>query len=142
MMGNSVEQCRGHFGIAEHLYPFCEVEIGGDNQRGFFIELADQVKQQSPTRCWKRQITQFIQNHCIHCGQLFGQIAGVTVLFFLVEQSMLYNWVAKSRQTGQLFEDQKLQQAELARFRRENAQLEQELAFVKKAAAYLAKNPS
>jgi hypothetical protein len=28
---------------------------------------------------------------------------------------VLYNWVAKSRQTGQPFEDQKLQQAEMAR---------------------------
>jgi transposase-like protein len=54
---------------------------------------------------------------------------------------VLYNWVAKSRQTGQPFEDQKLQHAELARLRRENARLEQELAFVKKAAAYFAKNP-
>ena len=59
-----------------------------------------------------------------------------------IAQSMLYNWVSKSRQTGQPFEDQKLQQAELARLRRENARLEQELAFVKKAAAYFAKNPS
>jgi transposase len=58
-----------------------------------------------------------------------------------IAQSVLYNWVAKSRQTGQPFEDQKLQQAELARLRRENARLEQELAFVKKAAAYFAKNP-
>lgn len=59
-----------------------------------------------------------------------------------IAQSMLYNWVSQSRQTGQPFEDQKLQQAELARLRRENARLEQELAFVKKAAAYFAKNPS
>lgn len=58
-----------------------------------------------------------------------------------IGQSMLYNWMAKIRQTGQPFEDQKLQQAELARLRRENARLEQELAFVKKAAAYFAKNP-
>lgn len=28
-----------------------------------------------------------------------------------IAQSMLYNWVSKSRKTGQPFEDQKLQQA-------------------------------
>ena len=56
-------------------------------------------------------------------------------------ESMLYNWWAKRRQTGQPFEDQKLQQAELARLKRENARLEEEVAFLKKAAAYFAKQP-
>lgn len=54
---------------------------------------------------------------------------------------MLYSWQAKSRQTGQSFEEQKLQQAEIARLKRENARLEEEVAFLKKAAAYFAKQP-
>jgi transposase len=58
-----------------------------------------------------------------------------------LEAGLLYTWRAKRHQTGQTFEQQKLQQAELARLRRENAQLEQELAFLKKAAAYFAKQP-
>ena len=58
-----------------------------------------------------------------------------------IAQAMLYNWQAKSRQTGQPFEEQKLQQAELARLKRENARLEEEVAFLKKAAAYFAKQP-
>ncbi len=49
-------------------------------------------------------------------------------------ESMLYSWRAKRRQTGQPFEDQKLQQAEMARLKRENARLEEEVAFLKKAA--------
>ena len=53
-----------------------------------------------------------------------------------VAEATLYAWKAKRRQTGQPFEDQKLQQAELARPRRENARLEEEVAFLKKAAAY------
>ena len=56
-------------------------------------------------------------------------------------ESILYNWRAKRRQTGQPFEEQKLQQAELARLKRENARLEEEVAFLKKAAAYFAKLP-
>ena len=56
-------------------------------------------------------------------------------------ESILYNWRAKRRQTGRPFEDQKLQQAELARLKRENARLEEEVAFLKKAAAYFAKLP-
>lgn len=58
-----------------------------------------------------------------------------------LDTGLIYTWRGKRRQTGQSFEEQKLQQAELARLRRENAQLEQELAFLKKAAAYFAKQP-
>ncbi|MGZ4955000.1 MAG: hypothetical protein ACXV8Q_07795 [Methylobacter sp.] len=47
---------------------------------------------------------------------------------------MLYNWQAKSRQAGQPFEEQQ-QQAELARLKRENARLEEEVT------AYFAKQP-
>jgi len=45
------------------------------------------------------------------------------------------------RQTGQLFEDQKLQQAEMAHLKRKNTHLEEEVAFLKKAAACFAKLP-
>ncbi|MBM4208408.1 MAG: transposase [Gammaproteobacteria bacterium] len=58
-----------------------------------------------------------------------------------VAEATLYAWKAKRRQTGQPFEGQKLQQAELARLKRENARLEEEVAFLKKAAAYFAKLP-
>lgn len=56
-------------------------------------------------------------------------------------EAMLYAWRAKRRHTGQTFEDQKLQQAEMARLKRDNARLEEEVAFLKKAAAYFAKQP-
>jgi transposase len=56
-------------------------------------------------------------------------------------EATLYAWRAKRRQTGQPFEEQKLRQAELARLKRENARLEDEVAFLKKAAAYFAKLP-
>lgn len=56
-------------------------------------------------------------------------------------EGLLYSWQAKRRQTGQSFEEQKLQQAEMARLKRENARLEEELAFLKKAAAYFARQP-
>jgi transposase len=54
-------------------------------------------------------------------------------------ESMLYSWRSKRRQTGQPFEEQKLQQAEVARLKRENTRLEEEVIFLKKAAAYFAK---
>jgi len=59
-----------------------------------------------------------------------------------VAESMLYSWRSKRRQTGQPFEEQKLQQAELARLKRENARLEEEVAFLKKGQRTLRKCPN
>lgn len=56
-----------------------------------------------------------------------------------ISEPVLYTWRTKRRQTGQSFEEQKLQQAEIAQLRRDNARLQEEVAFLKKAAAYFAK---
>ena len=54
-------------------------------------------------------------------------------------EALLYSWRAKRRQCGNSLENQKLQDADLARLKRENARLAEENAFLKKAAAYFAK---
>ena len=54
-------------------------------------------------------------------------------------ESQLYNWRQKKRLDGQTSEEQKLQNAELARLKRELARLEEENSFLKKATAYFAK---
>jgi transposase len=54
-------------------------------------------------------------------------------------EAILYGWRAKKRQGGDTLENQKLQQAEMARLRRECTRLAEENAFLKKAAAYFAK---
>lgn len=38
VMGQAVEHCGGHFGVAEHGRPFLEVEIGGDDDRGSLVD--------------------------------------------------------------------------------------------------------
>ena len=57
-MGDAVQQRRGHLGIAEDLHPFSEAEVGGDDQRGAFIELADEVEQQGTAGFQEGQIAQ------------------------------------------------------------------------------------
>ena len=54
-------------------------------------------------------------------------------------ESLLYSWKAQRQKGGDSLENQKLQQAELARLKRDNARLAEENAFLKKAAAYFAK---
>lgn len=58
-----------------------------------------------------------------------------------LKESQLYTWRQKQRLEGQTSEEQKLQHAELAKLKREVARLEEENAFLKKAAAYFAKQP-
>ena len=58
-----------------------------------------------------------------------------------LEPAQLYAWRSKAQQQGQNDEAQRLQQSELARLRRELARVEEENAFLKKAAAYFAKQP-
>jgi len=54
--------------------------------------------------------------------------------------ALLYSWQAKKKQGGDSLENQKLQEAEMARLKRECARLAEENAFLKKAAAYFAKD--
>ena len=58
-----------------------------------------------------------------------------------IHEPMLYSWKKKHEETGIPFADQKLQAAELARLKREVSRLADENAFLKKAAAYFAKEP-
>lgn len=52
-----------------------------------------------------------------------------------IHQAMLYTWRRQLEKTGVPFEDQKIQDAELARLKREVSRLSEENAFLKKATA-------
>lgn len=56
-----------------------------------------------------------------------------------IKESMLYYWRRQQQQGGDSIENQKLAQAEVSQLKREVARLAEENAFLKKAAAYFAK---
>ena len=58
-----------------------------------------------------------------------------------LKESQLYAWRQKKRLEGLTSEEEKLQHAEIARLKRDLSRLEEENAFLKKAAAYFAKPP-
>jgi len=48
-MGEPVEQSGGHLGISEDAGPFAEAEIGGDDDAGALVKLAQQMEEQRTT---------------------------------------------------------------------------------------------
>ena len=56
-----------------------------------------------------------------------------------IHEGIIYLWRAKKKMGGTSLENQKIQQMELARLKRENERLLTENDFLKKAAAYFAK---
>lgn len=56
-----------------------------------------------------------------------------------IPESMLYYWRSQKKKGGDSIENQKLQQAEMARLKRENQRLQEENAFLKKVATYFTK---
>ena len=77
------------FGVTEDADPFCEGEVGGEDQRGFFVELADQVEEQGAAGGREGKIAEFVDNHGVGLHQLAREISGACLLFFafqLVDQ--------------------------------------------------------
>lgn len=56
-----------------------------------------------------------------------------------IADSVLYYWRAQKKRSGSTIEQQKLQQAEMARLKRLVQRLEEENAFLKKVATYFTK---
>lgn len=62
MMGQTIEQSRGHLRIAGHARPFAKGEICGDDHRRPFIEAADHVEQKLSAGLREGQITELIED--------------------------------------------------------------------------------
>ncbi len=60
MMGEAVQQRRGHLRITEHAGSFPEGQVRGHGDGGAFIELADQMEQQLSAALSEGQIPQLV----------------------------------------------------------------------------------
>ena len=85
-MRQSIQQCRCQLGITEHIGPFREAQVGGDDQAGLFVQFAQQVKQQGTTDLAERQVAQFIEDEQIDMHEPVGQAPLLTVELFLFER--------------------------------------------------------
>ena len=82
VVGETVQERRGHLGVPKNLHPFAKAEIGGDDRGGFLVELAAQVEEQGPSGGREREIAEFIEDHGIDLGELAGQGSGFAQLLF------------------------------------------------------------
>lgn len=96
------------------------------------------VKQVANKKARKKYTAQFKQQ-AVERADRDG--VAVTARDLDVAESQLYYWRTQLRSTGESFENQKLQQSEVNRLKRENERFQQEVEFLKKAAAYFAKLP-
>jgi len=84
-MGKSIQECRCQLGVTEHVGPFREAQVGGNDQAGLLVQLAQQVKQQSTTDLAERQVAELIEDQQIDVYQPVGQSALLALELFLLE---------------------------------------------------------
>src|ERR1700730_7151020 len=72
MMGEPVEERGRHLGVAEDARPFAEGQIGRDDHRGAFVELAHEMEEQLPASLSEGQIAEFVENGEVLAREVIG----------------------------------------------------------------------
>ena len=60
VMGQTIEQCRGHLRVGEDGRPLGEVQVGDDHHAGVFVQPAEQMKQQRPAGLAEGRVAEFV----------------------------------------------------------------------------------
>ena len=78
MVGQPVEQRRGHLRVGEDGWPFGEGEIGRQDDRGALVQPADQVEQHLSAADREWQIAELVKDDEIDADELVGEFPGLT----------------------------------------------------------------
>ena len=73
MMREAVEQRGGHLGITENGRPFAEGEIGRDDDRGAFVETADQVEQELSAGLREGEIAKLVEDDEVEAREIVSE---------------------------------------------------------------------
>ena len=60
-VGQPVEECGGHLGVAEDGGPFAEAEVCGDDDAGALVKLAEEMEEQRTAGGAERQVAQLVE---------------------------------------------------------------------------------
>lgn len=83
MMGQPIEQCRRHCGIAG---PFGEAAVRGNNDAGLLVELGEQLEQERAAGWAEGQLSELIEDHEIKADKTLGQLSGLVRSLRLLER--------------------------------------------------------
>ena len=82
VVGHAIQEGGGHLGVAEDLHPFPELKVGCDDQGGFLVALAEEVKEQGTSGLREWQVAQFVEDDRVDEGELSGERPRFTGLLF------------------------------------------------------------
>ena len=68
------------------LGPLAEAQVGGDDDAGALVELAEQVEQQGAARGAERQVAELVEDHEIGVEQAIGDLPGLVLALLLLER--------------------------------------------------------
>ena len=80
-VGDAIEQRRGHLGVAKHLDPLRERQVGGDDQVRLFVEFRDQVEEQRAAVGADEQIAELVQTMASMCTRRWARRSCLPVAF-------------------------------------------------------------
>ncbi len=89
MMRQPVQQCCCQLGIAKYGCLFREAKVGGDDEAGLLIELAEKMEQQSTADLAERQVAELIKDDEIDMCEPVGHtslLADELLLFEGIDQ--------------------------------------------------------
>ena len=73
VMREAVQESGGHLRVAENAWPFAESEIGGDDDRGAFVETADHVEQELSAGLREGEIAKLVEDDEVEAREIVGQ---------------------------------------------------------------------
>ena len=79
MVGEPVEERRGHLGVSEDAGPFGEGQVGGDQDRGALLQRADEVEEQLAASLGEGQVAKLVDNHEIDAAKLMAKATGAPI---------------------------------------------------------------
>ena len=82
-MRNPVEKRGCHLGVPEDRDPFAELQVGGDDNAGLFIELADEMEERCPAGFWEWNVSQLINDDAVRLGKLPDYFTSISFCLFL-----------------------------------------------------------
>ena len=85
MVGETVEECRRHLGIAEHAGPFADPQGDGDEDTGLLVEPGEQMEQERPARETEGQVAELVEDDEIEARQPVSQLPCLVQSLFLLE---------------------------------------------------------